>query len=137
MLCLKITFNRSRILLLSLGLGALRPVTASRQHCVAPRLFQLNGQLVQARLRMRGLETQQVAAVQVIGEVVYPGFKASCRIEHFVLPAALGRDCLRSVLAHGLRCQDKRRKQIRIVMDLGRFRVQIPIVVSPQRIEHV
>src|SRR5580700_1375196 len=75
-----------------LRLASLRPIAGARQNGRSSRLLELDRQLVQSGTRPRRLKAQQVATVQVIGEIVQPRLKALARIEHLVFPAALRSD---------------------------------------------
>src|SRR5580698_11585499 len=58
---------------------------------------------MQAGMRTRRRKTQQITAVQMIGEVIHPYFEFLAGCEQFVLTAGHGCYRTRNILFHGLR----------------------------------
>src|SRR5215471_13481518 len=65
-----------------------RPVTASRQHGALRWILQPDPHLMQSGMRVAGSETQQIPAVQVIGEIVHADFESLARREQLILTAS-------------------------------------------------
>src|ERR1700683_5798518 len=88
-----------------LFVSSLPPIAAPRQHGVALRIVrsQPHANLMQSGMRILRCEAQQIAAMEMIGEVIQTHLEFLPRGEQFVLPTRHGSDRARNIFLHRLR----------------------------------
>src|SRR5580700_8221458 len=115
-------------------LCSLSPIAASCQNGGAGGVFRFRSQshsnLMQAGMRALRRETQKVAAVEMIGEVVQPHFKFLPRREKLILSTGHGSDGARNIFLHGLCGAVEKVQEVNAL-------VHLVLVGSAARIENV
>jgi len=74
---------------------------------------------MQTMLGIPWLKTEQITAVQVIGEVIHAVFETPARLEEFVLATGHGSDGLGGVSTHGFAGKKDGRDQVGAGVGLG------------------
>ena len=82
---------------------------------------QFDSDLMQAGMRIRRLETQEIPVVQIIVEIVHPQVEALVGLEQFILAARHCCDRLGDVLSHTLSSHEDGGQQVQVI----RFRLVV------------